>query len=242
MPQSDLASIPVRLGGSNSSSPRFSVSTLGCKVNLFESEQISGELIGRGYARAPGGTEADICIVNTCTVTAEADRQARQKIRRVIRENPDARIVVNMRDPLECVPSNLKLMEGNYLSKGWTKEDYHTSIQVLEDMSYDCFHNPRDVLQKNPQTPSMVADYRDLVSQPKATVEAIYEAFGLPMSDEYRAILEERDNKARAHKTSHKYSAKEFGMDVDRMYRELADFYKDYGWPIPGEAAAAEAT
>ena len=85
-------------------------------------------------------------------------------------------------------------------------------------------------------------DYRDLVSQPKATVEALYEAFDLPMSSEYRSVLEARDNKARTHKTRHKYSAREFGMDVTRMYRELADFYEIYGWPIPGEQDTAEAT
>jgi len=160
------------------------------------------------------------------------------RVASILETFPDARIVVNMRDPLECVPSNLKLMEGNYQSKGWVPEDYTESLKVLEDMSYDCFHIPRDVLRANPQTPSMVVDYRDLVTQPKATIEKLYKTFGMPMNNDYAAVLEERDSKARSHKTSHSYSAKEFGMDVNKMHRELADFYGEYQWTPPAEQIA----
>ncbi len=60
--------------------------TFGCRLNAFESE------VMRGHARAAG--LADAVIVNTCAVTAEAERQARQAIRRARRERPGARIVV----------------------------------------------------------------------------------------------------------------------------------------------------
>jgi hypothetical protein len=148
---------------------------------------------------------------------------------------PDARIVVNMRDPLECVPSNLKLMEGNYQGKGWDQADYAQSLKVLEEMSYDCFHIPRQVLRKNPLTASMVVDYRDLVAHPKRTIETLYQTLNLPMTDAYSALLEERDNKSRKHRTKHSYSAGEFGMDVGRMHRELAEFYDEYQWEAPLE-------
>ena len=146
---------------------------------------------------------------------------------------PDARIVVNMRDPLECVPSNLKLMEGNYQGKGWDPADYAESLRVLEEMSYDCFHIPRQVLQQNPETPFMVVDYRELVAKPRETIEKLYRTLGLPMTDAYTAILEERDNKSRKHSTKHSYSTEEFGMDVGKMHRELAEFYEEYQWEVP---------
>ena len=60
--------------------------TFGCRLNAFESE------VMRGHARAAG--LEDVVIVNTCAVTAEAERQARQAIRRARRENPDAPIIV----------------------------------------------------------------------------------------------------------------------------------------------------
>ena len=155
------------------------------------------------------------------------------RVASILETFPDARIVVNMRDPLQCVPSNLKLMEGNYLSKGWQQADYAQSLAVLENMSYDCFRIPYNVLKQNPQTPTMVVDYRELVSQPKATIEKLYRNFNLPISNTYATVLRAQDSKARAHDTKHSYSAREFGMYVQKMHRELADFYERYCWPIP---------
>jgi threonylcarbamoyladenosine tRNA methylthiotransferase MtaB len=69
-------------------------STLGCKVNAFESELIAEKIAGDNYHRVGSTDQADLYIINTCTVTAEADRQARQLVRRAVRENPDAWVVV----------------------------------------------------------------------------------------------------------------------------------------------------
>ena len=60
--------------------------TFGCRLNAFESE------VMRGHAGAAGLSDA--IIVNTCAVTAEAERQARQAIRKARRERPGARIIV----------------------------------------------------------------------------------------------------------------------------------------------------
>ena len=73
--------------------PSVSIETLGCKVNLFESEYISSQLQSRPQANIDSHGK-DLCIINTCTVTREADRQSRQAIRRVIRKNPDSTIIV----------------------------------------------------------------------------------------------------------------------------------------------------
>lgn len=68
--------------------------TLGCKVNQYETELVREGLARAGYRDAAEGEPADLCIVNTCTVTAEGDSKSRQAIRRLARENPQARIVV----------------------------------------------------------------------------------------------------------------------------------------------------
>lgn len=67
---------------------------MGCKLNFAESSALMNELIRRGYERAKQGEDADLVIVNTCTVTDTADQKDRQAIHRVRRENPNARIVV----------------------------------------------------------------------------------------------------------------------------------------------------
>ena len=68
--------------------------TLGCKVNQYETEFVREALAGIGYCDAAPDEPADLCLVNTCTVTAEGDAKSRQAIRRLARENPAARIVV----------------------------------------------------------------------------------------------------------------------------------------------------
>jgi threonylcarbamoyladenosine tRNA methylthiotransferase MtaB len=73
---------------------RVSLTTLGCKVNQFESAAFLSELEQRGVELVPFSRPADICIINTCAVTARAGAQSRQMIRRALRENPGARLVV----------------------------------------------------------------------------------------------------------------------------------------------------
>ena len=68
--------------------------TLGCKVNQYETELVRQGLQRAGYRDAAKDEAADLCVVNTCTVTAEGDSKSRQIIRRMSRQNPDARIVV----------------------------------------------------------------------------------------------------------------------------------------------------
>ena len=68
--------------------------TLGCKVNQYESEAIAEALEREGLRIAKSCEKCDAYIINTCTVTAESDRKARQFIRRAIAKNPDAVVVV----------------------------------------------------------------------------------------------------------------------------------------------------
>lgn len=64
------------------SRPRFSIHTLGCRANQADSEQLAQILLGAGFVEVPFGEPADCQIVNTCTVTREADRKSAQMVRR----------------------------------------------------------------------------------------------------------------------------------------------------------------
>lgn len=68
--------------------------TLGCKVNQYETQFVREGLSRIGFVDASDNQAADLCVVNTCTVTAEGDAKSRQTIRRLVKENPAARIVV----------------------------------------------------------------------------------------------------------------------------------------------------
>lgn len=64
--------------------------TLGCKVNQYETEAMLEMLQSQGFTPAREGERADVLVVNSCTVTAESDRKARQSLRRLRRQEPDA--------------------------------------------------------------------------------------------------------------------------------------------------------
>ena len=68
--------------------------TLGCKLNFAETSTIGKILAERGIRRSHLGETPDICVVNTCSVTEEADKKCRQLIRRVVKKYPDALIIV----------------------------------------------------------------------------------------------------------------------------------------------------
>ncbi|HWG45412.1 MAG TPA: tRNA (N(6)-L-threonylcarbamoyladenosine(37)-C(2))-methylthiotransferase MtaB [Gemmataceae bacterium] len=68
--------------------------TLGCKVNQYETQYVKETLEANGYVEPAEGQAVDLCIVNTCTVTAEGDAKSRQAVRRLHQEHPRADIVV----------------------------------------------------------------------------------------------------------------------------------------------------
>ena len=68
--------------------------TLGCKVNQYETQLVKEMLESAGYIEAAEGQPASLCVVNTCTVTAEGDAKSRQLVRRLHQANPGAALVV----------------------------------------------------------------------------------------------------------------------------------------------------
>jgi threonylcarbamoyladenosine tRNA methylthiotransferase MtaB len=73
---------------------KYSITTLGCKVNQYESEAIARQLETSDWRSPQNDEPSDLCIVNTCTVTQKASMQSRQAVRQAVRANPGARIVV----------------------------------------------------------------------------------------------------------------------------------------------------
>ena len=73
---------------------RIHYKTFGCKANQYDTERMRQLLEARGGVRASSLEDADLCVINTCTVTNRADAGARRYIRRAARRNPEARVVV----------------------------------------------------------------------------------------------------------------------------------------------------
>ena len=102
---------------------RVAFYTLGCKVNQYETESIKNQLIQKGYIETPFEEEADIYIVNSCTVTSVADRKTRNMLRRAKKLNPHSKVIVtgcyaqtNSKDLLEM--EEIDYVVGNRYKKG----------------------------------------------------------------------------------------------------------------------------
>lgn len=73
---------------------RYKIYTLGCKLNYAESSTIARGIEQSGFTKASKGETADLVVINSCAVTGESERKARELIRRTVRENVGAEVVV----------------------------------------------------------------------------------------------------------------------------------------------------
>ena len=102
---------------------RVAITTLGCKINQFESAAMAETLGLEGFQVVPFEEAAEIYVINICTVTARADAESRRLIRRARNRQPEAKIVVTgcyaqvAFDRLQTIPG-VSLILGNTEKKG----------------------------------------------------------------------------------------------------------------------------
>lgn len=95
---------------------KFKVVTLGCRTNQYEAQGYANQLEALGYEQAAESEQAELCIVNTCTVTQSADSHSRAAISKLYRDNPEAKIVVtgcyaeNNPELIKSLPGVLKVV------------------------------------------------------------------------------------------------------------------------------------
>jgi hypothetical protein len=152
-------------------------------------------------------------------------------VQALIETFPDARIVVMMRDPVQCIPSVLKLVELTWKGKGWTRSDYARSLEILREISFESFHHPAAVLSRHPATPQIVVDYRELTTQPQATVHKIYQALAMPLTDGFDRYLASQEDREKSHSVDFRYSIDEYALSRQEIESRLQEFYRAYAWP-----------
>lgn len=149
----------------------------------------------------------------------------------IIETFPDARFVVMVRDPKKCIPSVLKLVEMAWKNKGWTREDYQVSLDILRDVSFDSFKNPRKKLEKHQHVPQCFVDYRLLTQAPREATHTVYQALGLELTGEFDEYLKRHTERERSHSSRFEYSMQDFDLSDELIESELAEFYPIYDWP-----------
>ena len=96
---------------------KFCTVTLGCKVNQSDTQSVESILLSRGHSLLKPGGGCDVCIINTCAVTAESARKSRQATRRMKKLEPGALIAIcGCFPPME--PSGRDARSGPYRRHG----------------------------------------------------------------------------------------------------------------------------
>ncbi len=154
----------------------FKIVTLGCKLNFAESSALGKVLLDRGHRRAKPGEEADLCIVNTCSVTDTADHKDRQAIHRIKRENPHARVIVTgcyarlkpdeiarMAEVDHVVPKREDVFQ-----HAWSKDDRtRCFLKVQDGCDYFCTYCTIPFARgrsRNPRIAEVVAQAREALA------------------------------------------------------------------------------
>jgi threonylcarbamoyladenosine tRNA methylthiotransferase MtaB len=131
--------------------------TLGCKLNFAETSTIGKQLSEQGIREILPGEKADICIINTCSVTELADKKCRQAIRRIKKQHPDSFMVVTG-CYAQLKPEDVALIEGVDLILGANQK-----MNILEHLEKKAGLRNTSLSDNNKISVSPVKDIRSFV-------------------------------------------------------------------------------
>jgi len=135
--------------------------TLGCKLNFSETSTIGNQFLKRGYNIVDYNDSADVYVINTCTVTENADRECRQIVRRALRNNPDAYVIVTG-CYAQLRPDEIAKIDGVDAVLG-SKEKFNlfSYLHGFEKTNLSCIHvSPTEELNSFSSSYSSDADNR----------------------------------------------------------------------------------
>lgn len=119
---------------------KFKIATLGCRTNQYESLAYQNQLKAAGYVEAMDDEEADLCIVNTCTVTQSADSHSRNQIRKLKKQYPKAKIAVTGCMVEKGKGELLKIKEADWVISNQHKETLLNQIYPEQEFVEFALH------------------------------------------------------------------------------------------------------
>lgn len=140
---------------------RVAFYTLGCKVNQYETESIKNQLIQKGYSEKSFEEEADIYIINSCTVTSIADRKTRNMLRRAKKINPSGKVIVTGCYAQTNSTELLEMEEIDYVVGNKYKQGIVNFIEDIENRQQDRLKNG-NIFDENEYTEYEFATLREM--------------------------------------------------------------------------------
>lgn len=140
---------------------RVAFYTLGCKVNQYETESIKNQLLKKGYTEAAFEEEAEIYIVNSCTVTSVADRKTRNMLRRAKKMNPKGIVIVTGCYAQTNSKELLEMKEIDYVIGNTDKNAIVNFIEDIENRTMEKVKN-HNIFLDNEYTEYEFATLREM--------------------------------------------------------------------------------
>ena len=152
------------------------------------------------------------------------------KIRSLAEEFPDAKFIYLMRNPFETIPSLLKLLNTVWLGLGLDSNHIESSTRELAEGCVLNYNYAIDALSQLPDDRYVIVAYTDLVADPKATVEKVYQRLNLSLSPDFQQRLTAERSRQKRYHSSNVYSLEEFGVSEAELSRKLAGIIERFGF------------
>lgn len=152
------------------------------------------------------------------------------KMRALAREFPDAKFVYLVRSPFETLPSILKLLRTVWQQLGMDPQHIERSTRALASGCVHDYHYALDVLAELPESRYAIVPYAELIDDPKATVERVYDRLGLPVSPAFASRLEAERDRQKHYQSENAYTLAEFGLSEEELAADLADILDRFGF------------
>ena len=140
--------------------PTAAFTTLGCKVNQYETQRILDDFEARGFTITEFNAPADVYVINTCSVTQAAERKSRQMVRKVARQNPEAVVVMT-----GCY-GEMAQIKGEAVEEATLLVPNHQKLQTLSHV-LRAYPNLEREIAANPR----LAESRPFVRRTRATIK-----------------------------------------------------------------------
>jgi len=146
------------------------------------------------------------------------------KVRTLHEKFPDAKFINLVRSPRRVIPSSVSMFSNHWKTYGDPEGEYpQPGPEVIREQAKHWYIYPHQYLKNLPPDQYILVRYQDLVANPKTTVEAIYQRFGISITPEYQDILDIETEKAKKFTSHHQYSLQEMGLDVQIIDQEFEE-------------------
>jgi hypothetical protein len=152
------------------------------------------------------------------------------KLQSLAQEFPDAKFVYLIRNPFETIPSLLKLMRTMWQGLGLDSDHIESSTRQLAEGCMRDYRYAFEALSKFPEDRYAIVEYTDLVADPRATVEQVYDRLKLSISADFKGRLVAERSRQRQYHSANVYSLEEFGISQAEVSQGLAGILERFGY------------